>query len=250
MSQRKAKEYRRVMDQYHGIAADVDDLKRRIGAMEARHHREDKAVESAKRRRRNERRRRELARRRIITMACAVVLLLAIVLAVSTVCTAQENEPEKEAETGAPVVFVPTTIGEDPLEEEKIEAALVAQGYFRDDVPLSYELQDMLHSACEENGIPYHVALGLIETESGFDPEAVSSSGCYGLCQLNPEYFPSDLTPAENITTGIEFLAYQLDRYDGDMEAALTAYNAGHDTGARWYAETVLEKAEKWRVGE
>ena len=42
MSQRKAKEYRRAMEQYKAVAEDVDSLKRRIGAMEARHRREDR----------------------------------------------------------------------------------------------------------------------------------------------------------------------------------------------------------------
>lgn len=51
MSQRKAKEYRRAMEQYQGVAADVDDLKRRIGAMEVRHRREDQMAEAARRRR-------------------------------------------------------------------------------------------------------------------------------------------------------------------------------------------------------
>ena len=50
MSQRKAKEYRRAMDQYNGVVEDVDDLKRRIGAMGARHRREDLAAEAGKRR--------------------------------------------------------------------------------------------------------------------------------------------------------------------------------------------------------
>ena len=35
MSQRKAKEYRQAMEQYRGVVEDVDDLKRRIGVMEA-----------------------------------------------------------------------------------------------------------------------------------------------------------------------------------------------------------------------
>ncbi len=116
----------------------------------------------------------------------------------------------------------------------------------RADVPLSVELQEALAIACTENGVPLHVGLGLIETESSFNADAVSSVGCYGLCQLNPVYFPADLSPAENIRAGMEYLGYQLDRYDGDMAAALTAYNAGHDTGARGYATTVLEAAEKW----
>ena len=105
MSQRKAKEYRRAMEQYQGVAADVDDLKRRIGAMEARHRREDrdkvaemyrrralameradlemtKAAEKAERARRaerqrkNERRRQIIRRRRIATVVCLAALLV------------------------------------------------------------------------------------------------------------------------------------------------------------------------------
>ena len=101
MSQRKAKEYRRAMEQYQGVAADVDDLKRRIGAMEVRHRREDQMAEAARRRaraaareqqeqervraqeqaeaerreasrRRNERRRRIVRRRRITALAEAL----------------------------------------------------------------------------------------------------------------------------------------------------------------------------------
>lgn len=179
---------------------------------------------------------------------CAAVLAvgLGIIAAVSLAVAATGAHAEIDCHLSLPVK--PEIVMEDPREAEKIELALRRQGYLRDDVPMNYELQDVLHSACEANGIPYHVALGLIETESGFDPDAVSSAGCYGLAQLNPRYFPSGLTPAENIATGMEYLAYQLDRYDGDMAAALTAYNAGHDTGARWYAKAVLEAAEKWRA--
>lgn len=136
--------------------------------------------------------------------------------------------------------------GEVPWEAQLIEAALVKQGYFREDVPLDYSLQDVLHTACEANNVPYHVALGLIEVESGFNLEAVSPAGCYGLCQLNPQYFPSGLTPAKNIEAGMEYLGSLIARY-GELEAALTAYNAGSDTGDRTYASAVLEAAERWK---
>ena len=49
MSQRKAKEYRQAMEQYRGVVEDVDDLKRRIGAMKARHRREDQLEEISRR---------------------------------------------------------------------------------------------------------------------------------------------------------------------------------------------------------
>lgn len=136
--------------------------------------------------------------------------------------------------------------GEDPLEDEKITAALEAAGYYRADVPLSYELQDALHTACARYGVDYALALGLIEVESGFDPDAVSPRGCYGLCQLNPRYFPAGLSPADNIDAGIAYLAEQISKYGG-TEAGLTAYNAGTDTGGRAYASAVLAAAEGWK---
>lgn len=114
-------------------------------------------------------------------------------------------------------------------------------------VPLAADLQEVLWAECQEHDIEYELALGLIEVESTFRTDAVSYVGCYGLMQLNPQYFPSDLSPAENIQYGVEFLAEKLDQYAGDLGAALTAYNAGHDTGNREYAEKVMAAAGRWR---
>ena len=136
---------------------------------------------------------------------------------------------------------------EDPLEGERIDLALLEQGYYREDVPLDFELQDILYTACEANGIPREVGIGLIEVESNFKSDAVSPNGCYGLCQLNPKYFPSDLSDGDNIRTGMAYLGEQLVRYDGDLEAALTAYNAGRDTGKRFYSGKVLTAADWWK---
>lgn len=195
--------------------------------------------------------RRKAKTRRTTTMALVFATAAAVLAALSLASSAaRAEEPSivKEPEPLIKEMVEPMqTVGEDSMEAEKIEAALIEQGYFREDVPLSYELQDVLRTASEANGIPYHVALGLIETESGFDPEAVSSAGCYGLAQLNPTYFPSGLSPADNLTTGMDYLGYQLECHNGDLGAALTAYNAGHDTGARGYARAVLEAAENWR---
>lgn len=66
--------------------------------------------------------------------------------------------------------------------------------------------------------------------------------------QLNPDYFPADLSPTENIQYGVAFIAEKLDQYAGNVGAALTAYNAGHDTGNREYAEKVMAAAERWRT--
>lgn len=146
-----------------------------------------------------------------------------------------------------PVRAIEVSASKEPPPDENalIEAALVAQGYFREDVLLSFELQDVLHTACEANNVPYHVALGLIEVESRFQPDADNGTS-YGLCQLNRDYFPDKLTQAENIKAGMEYLGSLIDQY-GDLGAALCAYHDGHDTGRRGYSNAVLEAAERWR---
>lgn len=179
-------------------------------------------------------------RRGFIEVFTWLASLVIVVCAVGSTVNWLDAQPPKEAP--------PSVQEEDPYEAEKIEAALIEQGYYREDVPLDYVLQDVLYTMCDSNGIPREVGIALIDVESDFDEDAVSPNGCYGLCQLNPKYFPAGLSSEDNIRTGISYLAEQLERYDGDMEAALTAYNAGHDTGKRAYASKVLADAEYWRV--
>ncbi len=157
-------------------------------------------------------------------------------------CAAQ---PVAQPEDKPPV----TLTWEAPIDQPQLLEAIVLQlepDLYREDVPLERELQETLHEACEASGVPVSLALGLIETESGFQTDAVSCEGAYGLCQLNPKYFPADLTPAGNIRAGVAYLGELLERH-GDPAAALTAYNAGHDTGSRTYANAVLAAAERWK---
>jgi soluble lytic murein transglycosylase-like protein len=79
----------------------------------------------------------------------------------------------------------------------------------------------------------------LIETESRFDPLAVSPAGAYGLMQLMPPtargLFAGKgslraahlFDPVLNIELGTEYLSQLLRRFDGDLPRALIAYNAG-----------------------
>lgn len=130
-----------------------------------------------------------------------------------------------------------------PMETPEVSQV---SGTHYDAIPLSAELQTVLFECCKEHSIRPELALALIETESQFDPYVESYSGCYGLCQLNPAYFPSGLSPADNIRYGMEYLGRQLRVY-GSEAAGLTAYNRGHDDGSRSYANVVLSRAEKWR---
>lgn len=129
------------------------------------------------------------------------------------------------------------------IEEEEEQEIIV----YREDVPLSEELQEVLYTVCEIENVDVNLVLGLIQCESNFNIDVKNiHSNCYGLMQLSPVYFPSNLTPAENIEHGVRYLADCIERYDGNVKAGLRAYNAGHDDGDRTYANVVISYAENW----
>lgn len=115
-------------------------------------------------------------------------------------------------------------------------------------VPLDQECREALVESCEANHVPLCLALGVIHEESSFDSTATNSIS-YGYMGLNVKYFPSDLTPEENIRAGVSHLAWQIERYNGDIQAALRSYNRGYDDGDRKYARAVLDASEKWGRG-
>lgn len=105
------------------------------------------------------------------------------------------------------------------------------------DVP--EDLATRIHAIAQSEGVPTSIAFGLVFTESSFRPRAVSSAGAVGYTQLLPSTASwlvpgtqrSELfRPDTNLRIGFRYLRYLVNRYDGDLRLALTAYNRGPGT--------------------
>jgi len=86
--------------------------------------------------------------------------------------------------------------------------------------------------AAHVHGVDEALVHAVIFAESSYDPDAISPAGASGLMQLMPataaHYGVRDLfDPAQNVSGGVRLLRDLLAKFDGNVELALAAYNAG-----------------------
>jgi soluble lytic murein transglycosylase-like protein len=92
-------------------------------------------------------------------------------------------------------------------------------------------LTPLIEEAAGKTGLPGELISAVMETESGFRPDAVSPAGAQGLMQLMPGTaralgVDDPYDPRQNVLGGAEYLRRQLGHF-GTVEKALAAYNAG-----------------------
>lgn len=235
--------------------------------------------------RRQQRREAEAVRhkntRNLVLLAVLVALTLAVLALIG--CRVSAAERDKQTATASPAsttvtVCDPVAVlnflaattapeeGEDPMEAEKIEEALLAQGYFSLAVPMPFEYQDYMRTYCAAYGCPYPLALAVAEVESHFDMDAAGTAGEVGIMQLNPGPCGSyhaeiqaatgldPTTPSGNIAGGCYKLGQYMAEFQDAGKAAM-AYNMGR-AGAMeaWaagitstgYSDAVLAAMEGW----
>ncbi len=109
-------------------------------------------------------------------------------------------------------------------------------------------LESLVNLHCDSHDLEPKLVRALIQVESAWNPAAVSRAGAMGLMQLMPETatlmrVADPYDPEENVRAGTAFLRRMIDRFDGQLELALAAYNAGPGAVERYggvppYAET------------
>ncbi len=111
---------------------------------------------------------------------------------------------------------------------------------------------EIIAGLAEEAGVPGPLALAVAQRESGLDPTKKGALDELGIMQLRPATATEmgvDITdPLDNVRGGILYLKQLTERYDGDVQKVLMAYNGGPtavDAGtpsaaAQAYAEAIL----------
>ena len=104
--------------------------------------------------------------------------------------------------------------------------------------PEAIDVERIIDEAAREHGVSRDLIRAIIETESEFDPLAVSPRGACGLMQLMPgtvsRFGVADCFDArENVAAGTRLLKGLLTRYQGSIDLSVAAYNAGEGAVAR-----------------
>ena len=109
----------------------------------------------------------------------------------------------------------------------------------------------LIYDIAIHHSVNPHLVAAMIHVESAFNPRAVSRKGACGLMQLLPQTArrfglvkKRDLfDPKKNLEAGVRYLKWLTQRFGGDVEKILAAYNAGEGAVERFggippYSET------------
>ena len=120
-----------------------------------------------------------------------------------------------------------------------------------------------ISAAAKRHGVDESIVRAIIHAESAYNPNALSRVGAQGLMQLMPATarrfgVGNAFDAGQNIGGGVEYLAWLLKRFHGDLTLAAAGYNAGEGavdkykgvppySETRRYVERVAVLAERYR---
>lgn len=126
---------------------------------------------------------------------------------------------------------------------------------------LAYQAE--ISAASREFGVDESVIRAIMHAESSYNPMALSHAGAQGLMQLMPATarrfgVADSFNAGQNIRGGVQYLAWLLKRFNGDLRLAAAGYNAGEGAVDRHggippyretqrYVERVAVLADRYR---
>lgn len=187
-------------------------------------------------------------------------ILAALLTAIVVVFVWMTREEPKPVSPPPIQVEEPEAASRSTIPEEEPETCPLTVSTFYD-IPLDIELQAHITNECGGYGIDPTIVFAMIDKESDYRAEVIGDSGeSYGLMQIKEKYhwermeklgLTDLLNPYENVMVGIDYLAELLDKYDGNMNMALMAYNAG-PSGANkyWFSKGIYSNDYSQNVVE
>jgi hypothetical protein len=94
------------------------------------------------------------------------------------------------------------------------------------------KIEQMIREVSDRYHVDPALVRAVIQTESNWNSSAISRKGARGLMQLVPGTAQqlgvnNAFDPQQNLDAGVRYLHKLLERYNGDLDKALAAYNAG-----------------------
>ena len=98
--------------------------------------------------------------------------------------------------------------------------------------PVPAYLAEIINDAAAQYGVDPNLIAAVAFKESRYNPNAVSRIGAEGIMQLKPKTarylgVTNSFDARQNVFGGVKYLRKLLDQFDGNVEYALAAYNAG-----------------------
>ena len=111
----------------------------------------------------------------------------------------------------------------------------IRRDFFANAIPFG----DLIHEKAQKYDVDPALVAAVVETESRFKTTARSQVGAQGLMQLMPRtgrwLGASNLyDPEQNVDAGVRYLKYLQGRFDGNLNKAIAAYNAGEGNVQRY----------------
>lgn len=129
--------------------------------------------------------------------------------------------------------------------------------FYKNRYPLIHS--EVVEEYCNLYDVDKYLVHSIIRTESFFDESAISNKGAIGLMQIMPDtgiwvadklelenFSEEDLFDYEkNIMIGVWYISYLSDKFDGNFDNTVAAYNAGPTNVLKWLEQKELSEDGK-----
>lgn len=135
----------------------------------------------------------------------------------------------------------------------KLETEEFVEVFPEADPVIETDIDALIVQVASEYGLPWELVRAVCYVESGFDPNAISVTGDYGLMQVSYVNhgwlgLTDPLDPEANLRAGCTILKTALDNSDGDFTKALMRYNRGDAYAMSQWSQGIFSTAYTERV--